>query len=297
MARSGGLGVGAVLVGAAALGVGALVVMHARSASAAPQLPPAPAPLPMPAPAPAPASTAQAPGAQPVPAPLVTPAPSLPAAVTPPTAPPPAPPTIPAVPLLPLPNLPTVSTTQLQAGHRYSVAQLAPVAGVPVATVAEAQALFDAVLPGAVRVASIGGTPTTVVFDVLQAIPMTLPSTMPITDVGASPLPASGGTPAFTTVVTDPNVVRQYQTVLANALANMGAAQELGIPSSAYLPSMVTGNASDPAWTSVLSTYQKYVNPLLPGAAAAGALVPGFPAQLRTDGVLDYATAMSMMNM
>jgi hypothetical protein len=120
---------------------------------------------------------------------------------------------------------------------------------------------------------------------------------MPITDVGASPLSSSGGTPAFTTVVTDPNVVRQYQTVLANALANMGAAQELGIPSSTYLPSMVTGNSSDPAWTSVLSTFQKFTNPLLPGASVAGVTPPGFPAQLRTDGVLDYATAMAMMNM
>jgi hypothetical protein len=236
----------------------------------------------------------------------VTPVPSTPAVVTPPAGPPAAPPTPTqvnpnAIPLLPLPDLPSVSTTQLLAGHRYSVAQLAPVAGLPVATANQAQALFDAVLPGAVKVASIGGTPTTVTVDVLQSIPLTLPSTMPLTDLGASPatVPAPAVSPAsqFTAAITDPNVVKQYQAVLANALSSMGAAQELGIAPSLYTPAMVDGNPNNANWTSVLSTMQKYTNPLLPAAAAAGVTPPGFPAQLRTDGVLDYATAMAMINM
>jgi hypothetical protein len=101
----------------------------------------------------------------------------------------------PAVPSLPTvvpsvtPQNPTSMT--LQAGHRYSVAQLAPVPGAPVATTDQAQAMFDAIMPGALHVVSITpasvAQPTTFVMDVIKTVPFTVPSTMPVTDMGPSP--------------------------------------------------------------------------------------------------------------
>lgn len=109
---------------------------------------------------------------------------SKPAQAAPPP-PPSFPPVVPAV----APPYPVSMT--LQAGHRYSVAQLAPIPGGTVATVAQAQAMFDAVMPGAIRVVSIapasGSQPTTFVMDIVRSVPFTVPSTMPVTDLGPSP--------------------------------------------------------------------------------------------------------------
>jgi hypothetical protein len=128
---------------------------------------------------------AQAAPAQPTPTPQVVP--TLPAM---PAIPPPG--VIPIIPS-PVPTIltpPTTSSTTLQPGHRYSVAQLAPLPGMPVLSVAQAQSMFDAIAPGAIRVVSImqgsGTQPTTLVVDVLQGVPLTIPSTMPVTDLGPS---------------------------------------------------------------------------------------------------------------
>ena len=101
----------------------------------------------------------------------------------------------PAAPALPtvVPSVtpPNPVSMTLQAGHRYSVAQLAPIPGAPVATAAQSQAMFDVVMPGAIRVVSLtpasGILPTILVMDVVKTVPFTVPSTMPVTDLGASP--------------------------------------------------------------------------------------------------------------
>lgn len=208
-------------------------------------------------------------------------------------APSPAPPIPPVIPGVTPPNPATVT---LQAGHRYSIAQLAPVPGMPVASVAQAQAAFDALAPGAIRVVSItqasGSTPTTLVVDVVSAVPFTLPATMPVTDLGLSP---SSSTPSFTAVITDPNMIRQYQTILANGLtSDPTTAQQLGLSPSDYAVSDIDGDPNNRKWMKVLSAYQYYVNQNLPAAVAAGRLPAGYPSQLRTDGVLDYATGMAI---
>jgi hypothetical protein len=84
----------------------------------------------------------------------------------------------------------SMTTLTLQAGERYQLVQLAPVPGGVIATPQQAQAFFDAILPGAVHIVSItpaGLGPTTLVFDVLQTLPFTVPSTMPVTDLGPTP--------------------------------------------------------------------------------------------------------------
>jgi hypothetical protein len=79
----------------------------------------------------------------------------------------------------------------LQAGERYQLEQLAPVAGAPVMTAEQGQAFFDQILPGAVHIVSItpasGSNPTVLIFDVLRTLPFTVPPTSPITDLGPTP--------------------------------------------------------------------------------------------------------------
>ena len=209
----------------------------------------------------------------------------------------------PSAPVLPsvVPSLtpPSLSTTMLQAGHRYSVAQLAPIPGATVATVDQGQRLFDALAPGALRVVSItpgsGTQPTTLVLDILKTVPFTVPSTMPVTDLGPSPSAPAPTPMSFTATITDPATVRQYQAIVANALALPTAALP-GMTVADYGLPDVDGNPSNPRWVRVLSALQTAVNPLLPAAVAAGRTPPGFPSQLRTDGVLDYATAVVIQN-
>lgn len=208
-------------------------------------------------------------------------------AATPP--PPPLPSAVPAV----TPPNPTAMT--LQAGHRYSVAQLAPIPGAPVGTVNQAQAMFDALMPGVIRVVSVGGQPTTLVLDVLKSVPFTVPSTMPVTDLGPSPASPAPTAQQFTAVITDPNAVRQYQTMLASALAQPVSPIE-GLTAADYGPADVDGDPANARWVRALSVFQTMINPALPAAFAAGKLPAGYPAQLRTDGALDYATAIAMQN-
>jgi hypothetical protein len=128
----------------------------------------------------------------PQPQPRALPAPSLPAA--PPVAPPPA---------TPVPPVPSVSRATLQAGHRYQILQLAPVPDAPVFTAEQAQALFDAIVPGALRVVSVtpatGAHPTAAIVDAVRDTPMVLPSTMPLTDLGPAPVPPAPPPPAAPT--------------------------------------------------------------------------------------------------
>jgi hypothetical protein len=105
-----------------------------------------------------------------------------------PAAPAPAPPPGPG---------PSPPPATLKAGERYLVTQTAAVA-VPV-SVAVAQALFDQIAPGAIRVASItqvSPTVVTMVIDASKDLPIVLPPTMTLQDLGPSPaLPGSPSPP------------------------------------------------------------------------------------------------------
>jgi hypothetical protein len=111
----------------------------------------------------------------------------------------------------------------------------------------------------------------------------------------SSPTPSGQ---AFTATITDPNGVLPYQNEAAGALTDPGstAAADLGLPPNAYTLSDVDGKWNNPKWMAVVSAFQRFANANLPIARAAGKLPAGFPAQLRTDGVLDYATAIVMQN-
>jgi len=208
---------------------------------------------------------------------------SKPARAATPTAPQPTPPASPT------------TTTTLQPGHRYSVTQLAPIPGAPIASVAQAQAMFDMIAPGSVRVVSVtpasGSTPTTLVVDVVKGIPMTVPATMPVTDLG--PSPAAQPQPSFTAVVSDPNAVRQYQAILANRFQNEMLAPQLGLTPADYTQTDVDGNPYNPRWQRALAAFQAFINAK---PIPAGVLPAGFPDHVRTDGVLDYATALIIAN-
>jgi hypothetical protein len=81
----------------------------------------------------------------------------------------------------------------LKAGERYLVTQTAAVA-VPV-TVLQAQGLFDAIAPGAIRVVRINQVSPTIVtmtIDAVKNLPIVLPPTMTLQDLGPSP---PGGAP------------------------------------------------------------------------------------------------------
>jgi hypothetical protein len=106
------------------------------------------------------------------------------------------------------------------------------------------------------------------------------------------PLPANN----LLAVITDPNAVRQYQTVVANAVSNPPDAQVIGVASTDYTSADIDGNPQNPRWTRVLSAFQKYINTRLATMTPQdrASLPAGFPAQLRTDGVLDYATAITL---
>ena len=217
---------------------------------------------------------------------------------------PPAPPS-PAPPATPVSQggvtPPGLASTTLQAGHRYQIQQLAPLpGGGPVATVPQAQAFFDAIFPGAVKIVSItpasGSQPTTILFDVASNLPFTAPTTMPVTDLGKSPPAPPAGT-SFTALITDPNAVKQYQTLMADAFTNNpGTPSLLGLAPADFTAADVNGNPNDPRWTRVVSAYQTFMNTQLPSVVASGKAPAGFPSQLRTDGLLDYATAVAINN-
>jgi hypothetical protein len=128
-----------------------------------------------------------------------------------------------------------------------------------------------------------------------QAAPTPTP-----TPIGPSPAPPTPPLPpgaAFTTPITDPNMVRQYQTIVANAFAtDPTVSATVGLTPADYTSADVDGNPANPRWVRVVAAFQSYANTILPAALAAGKLPAGFPAQLRTDGVLDYATAILIAN-
>ena len=109
---------------------------------------------------------------------------------------------------------------------------------------------------------------------------------------GAQVSTASG----FAAPITDAATVKQYQSIIADDIA-AGAF-------SGYVPPItlvqygagdVDGNPTNARWMSVLSTIQRDINTSL-STMAPGKLPAGFPAQLRTDGVLDYGTAVAIAN-
>lgn len=108
-----------------------------------------------------------------------------------------------------------------------------------------------------------------------------------------APSPTPGGpSPAdiFAAVATDPGVVKAAQTIVAQGLMDPTLQTATGLTSADYNQYDVDGNPNNPRWVRVLGVVQKYFNAILP-TATPGKLPAGFPAQLRTDGVLDYATS------
>jgi len=93
----------------------------------------------------------------------------------------------------------------------------------------------------------------------------------------------------FLAVITDKPTITQYQTIAANAIASGYFA---GLTTANYAVSDVDGNAANPKWVAVLSYLQTAANANRPWTNPPA----GFPAALRTDGVLDYATAVVLNN-
>jgi hypothetical protein len=95
-----------------------------------------------------------------------------------------------AAPATPPGPTPPPGTITLKSGERYLVTQTAAVA-TPV-TVAQAQGVFDAIAPGAIRVVAItpvSATVVTMTIDALATLPLVLPPLMTIQDLGPSPSP------------------------------------------------------------------------------------------------------------
>jgi hypothetical protein len=98
----------------------------------------------------------------------------------------------------------------------------------------------------------------------------------------------------YLALVTDPATVTQYQSIVADAIAQGKGNFLVGpnVPVPTYTSADVDGNPANPTWMTIIADFQKYVDssgPLNTG-------MPGFPSSLRTDGVLDYATALALMN-
>lgn len=120
-------------------------------------------------------------------------------------------------------------------------------------------------------------------------------------DAAAAGVPTLVPSPTgFMAVITDPNEIRQYQTLLASALAAKEPDGIGGVRMADYNAGDVDGRASNPRWISALSGVQRFIDiSMAQDAATPGytSTAPaGFPAQLRTDGVLDYATAVLLVN-
>lgn len=110
------------------------------------------------------------------------------------------------------------------------------------------------------------------------------------------PAPGSPTTMAASLLglVTVPADVMQYQLIVVSAIAS-GASP---VPAWAARPPMYTeaqidGDVTNPAFIAALAPFQVWAN----ANSASWTAVPiGYPAQLRTDGVLDYATAIALVN-
>jgi len=116
-----------------------------------------------------------------------------------------------------------------------------------------------------------------------------LPTLPPISIPGASPTVADS---VFTALVTDPAQVTASQNIVARSLT--ATPSQFGATLANYGPADVDGNPSNPRWMHVLSLIQSTLNAALPAIALTGVLPPGYPTQLRTDGVLDQATSLAI---
>lgn len=95
----------------------------------------------------------------------------------------------------------------------------------------------------------------------------------------------------YLSVITDAPTVTLYQNAIAGALSQ-GNAQIPGMTSANYGAADVDGNPANPRWVAVVAAFQKAAD----GDLKPNTGIPGFPSTLRTDGVLDYATALVMVN-
>jgi hypothetical protein len=110
--------------------------------------------------------------------------------------------------------------------------------------------------------------------------------------VNASAAPAAAPSGAnYLATITDAPTVTQYQTIVANAIAS-GYYTQNGLTTASYAVADVDGNPSNPKWMATLAKLQTLANANRPWTNPPA----GFPAALRTDGVLDYATAVVINN-
>jgi hypothetical protein len=116
------------------------------------------------------------------------------------------------------------------------------------------------------------------------------PPPLPQTSVGWQQTPPKTD---FLALITDPVAVRQRQSQMANGLAH-GDGKLIGMSTQDYTKGEVDGNPNNPRWRRVLAAFQAWTNPALTAAVAAGRLPAGYPAQLRTDGILDQATDLAI---
>jgi len=97
--------------------------------------------------------------------------------------------------------------------------------------------------------------------------------------------------------IVDSAVVRYFQNLLAIAItgqAEYGSfAQNSKLTTADYNQNDVDGNPGNPRWMHVLSVFQAMVNGIININPIS--VFPGFPAQLRADGVLDFATAIAII--
>lgn len=166
----------------------------------------------------------------------------------------------------------TYATLQMakRVGH-YSFATDNPIGGLAVAAIA------GGLLAAGIVVAVVMSKPAPA-----KAPPGKIPAPPP------PPVPAGA---TFTTPITDAATVRQYQYVLASAVADPNWAG----PPVIFPATAVTGNPTDPAWTQALAIVQNFIN-TTDGGIDPTKVPAGFPIPIRSDGVFDYATAIVFAN-
>lgn len=102
-------------------------------------------------------------------------------------------------------------------------------------------------------------------------------------------------TPSSSTPVTDAATTHYLQRIVAQALEKGPHRLLPGLTSADYNSSDVDSNPENPRWKRVVSTFQTLANKILPSLIAseivADQIPADFPSQLRTDGVVDWATA------
>jgi hypothetical protein len=121
----------------------------------------------------------------------------------------------------------------------------------------------------------------------------------------AKPLPPPAPTPASTATsnallqpITAASQVQPFQMIIAQALAKRPSEMgEWGLTPSDYSVSDVDGDPNNPKWKKLLSTLQKTLNAFLVEEGIPSDAPAGFPPQLRTDGVLDYATSVAIYHL